>query len=278
MAVSVLTGVTAVASGTKHSVALEEDGTVWAWGWNEYGQLGQGTSSGKSTVPIQVKDPTGQGVLTGIVALAGDGNYCVALRSDGTLLAWGGNGGGQLGDGTTSERDLPIVVPGLTGIQIISAGDESSSFAVDSDGLLWAWGQNRNGELGDGTSTIRKSAVPVVGISGVAGIADDGDSGGHALAVLSDGTVSSWGLNGDGQLGDGTTTTRFSPARSPTSEASNLPTLALITAWLCSRTARSGRGGTTARVSWESALPPAPSRYRWKSSLRVGTRPWWRRP
>ena len=212
VAVSVLTGVTAIASGTKHSVALEEDGTVWAWGWNEYGQLGQGTSSGKSTVPIQVKDPTGQSVLTGIVALAADGNYCLALRSDGTLLAWGGNGGGQLGDGTTSERDLPIVVPGLTGIQIISAGDESSSFAVDSDGLLWAWGQNRNGELGDGTATIRKSAVPVVGISGLVGIADDGDSGGHALAVLSDGTVSSWGLNGDGQLGDGTTATRFSPA------------------------------------------------------------------
>jgi len=151
--VSGISNVIAVSAGSwgYHSVALKADGTVWAWGNNSAGQLGDGTTVQKSS-PVQVSS------LTGIVAIATGSDHVVALKSDGTVWAWGQNDYGQLGDGTTTNSNVPVQVSGLAGIVAIEAGD-SHSIALKSDGTVWAWGKNGNGQLGDGTTT--NSTFPV---------------------------------------------------------------------------------------------------------------------
>ena len=198
--VSGLSGVIAVAGGWAHSLALKSDGTVWAWGFNEYGQLGDGTSGefeGKST-PVQVIG------LSGVIAIAGGEEHSLALKSDGTVWAWGSNGDNQLGDGTHGElesKSTPVQVISLSGV-IAIAGGEDHSLALKSDGTVWAWGYNGSGRLGDGTTDARLTPVQVSGLSGVIAV---GAGNKHSLAVKSDGTVWAWGYNGSGQLGDGTT-------------------------------------------------------------------------
>ncbi|MDD3179012.1 MAG: fibronectin type III domain-containing protein [Opitutaceae bacterium] len=197
-----LTSVLVVAAGGSHTVAVKSDGTVRAWGYNYYGQLGDGTTTQRlNPVPVS-------GGLTSVAAVAAGLNHTVALKSDGTVWAWGGNSCGQLGDGTTTQRLSPVQVSGLTGVVAIAAGG-SHTLAVKSDGTVWAWGDNSNGQLGDGTTTQRLSPVQVSGLTGVMAIAA-GDS--HTVALKSDGTVWAWGGNSCGQLGDGTTTQRMSPA------------------------------------------------------------------
>lgn len=204
-----LSGVVAASGGAAHTLALKSDGTVWAWGNNQYGQLGDGTTTSRST-PAKVNG------LNAVVAIAAGSFHSVALKDDGTVWAWGWNGSGQLGDGTPPppppfadpwpdrfavNRATPEQVSGLTGVVAITAG-LSSSFAVKSDGTIWGWGGNWGGQLGDGTSTDRITPVEVSGFTRVVGIATDG---GHSLALKSDGTVWAWGWNDLGQLGVGTT-------------------------------------------------------------------------
>ncbi|MBI3828673.1 MAG: PKD domain-containing protein, partial [Planctomycetes bacterium] len=154
--VSGLTGVAAVACGANHSLALKADGTVWAWGRNNLGQLGNGSTTDRST-PSQVSG------LTGVTAISGNcANHCLALEADATMRAWGNNGTGQLGDGTTTNRTTPVVVSGLSGITKIGTGS-SHSLALKSDGTVRAWGANNNSQLGDGTSITRTTAVLVSG-------------------------------------------------------------------------------------------------------------------
>ena len=119
----------------------------------------------------------------------------------------GNNFAGQLGDGTTTSRATPVQVAGLTGIIQISA-NFAQSFAVKSDGTLWAWGYNADGELGDGTTTSRATPVQVL-----AGATQVSAGRNHTLAVKSDGTVWTWGYNAYGQLGDGTTMDRHAPVQ-----------------------------------------------------------------
>jgi alpha-tubulin suppressor-like RCC1 family protein len=192
-----LSGVVAVGAGQYHSLAVRRDGTVWGWGKNSGGQLGDGTTTDRSS-PVQVVG------LTGAVTVAGGWDHSLALRADGTVWAWGANYAGQLGDGTTTSALVPIRVPGLTGIVAIAA-NRSQSFAVAGDGTLWAWGYNGYGQLGDGTTTDRSSPVAV--FSGVRAVAAGYL---HTLALRSDGTVWAWGANYFGQLGLGTQTT-FEP-------------------------------------------------------------------
>ncbi len=116
----------AVAAGVGHTVALRGDGTVWAWGDNSSGQLGDGTYTQRD-VPVQVPG------LTSVTALAAGRNHTVALRSDGTVWAWGSNSSGQLGNGTTSERLTPTRVPGLTSVTALAAVD-NHTVALRSDG------------------------------------------------------------------------------------------------------------------------------------------------
>jgi alpha-tubulin suppressor-like RCC1 family protein len=141
----------AVAGGSAHSVTLNDDGTVWTWGANYSGQLGNGTTA-DSAVPQQVPG------LTGIVAVAAGEAHTLALTAAGTVWAWGDNSHGQLGTGSTINSLIPVQIPELVDVASISAG-RLHSMAMKNDGSMWAWGANYNGQLGDGT--VANSSVPI---------------------------------------------------------------------------------------------------------------------
>ncbi|MGO8670646.1 MAG: choice-of-anchor tandem repeat GloVer-containing protein [Capsulimonadaceae bacterium] len=173
--------------------ATPEAPFVYAWGCNEYGNFGNGTTT-NSTTPVHVSD------IGSFTALASGNGHIVGLQTDGTVWAWGENGSGQLGDNTTNNSDVPVQVTGLKGITAVSAF-VWDSMALRSDGTVWTWGSNANGELGNGTTTDSSIPVEVKGLTGIIQIASAG-----SLALRSDGTVWAWGDNSDGQLGNGTTT------------------------------------------------------------------------
>jgi alpha-tubulin suppressor-like RCC1 family protein len=181
-----------VSAGAATSAALLSDGTVWTWGDNTFGALGNGTSGGSAVTPQRVAGLTG---ITQIAVGFADRDV-YAVRSDGTLWAWGDNGAGELGNGTTVSHFSPVQVPGLTGIRQVSAGPDYA-LALRSDGTVRAWGDNGNGYLGDGTTTSRLSPVLVRGLTGISQVSASGAS----FAVRSDGTLFGWGRNADGVLG-----------------------------------------------------------------------------
>ena len=186
-----------IAAGGNTSAALLPDGTVWLWG-----AALDGMSSG--IVPARVAG------LTGItqIAVSQNGGDLFAVGPGGSVWALGRNTGGQLGNGSTADDFSAAPVPGLTGITQVSAGARDT-VAVRSDGTVWAWGLTGNGELdGSASKTDYPAPVQVPGLSGITQVATDGF---HALALRSDGTVWSWGTNDHGEVGDGTTATRFSP-------------------------------------------------------------------
>ena len=191
-----------IAGGGYFSLALKTDGTVWAWGKNDYGQLGDGTTTNRST-PAQI---TG---LSDIIAISADNFHSLALKDDGTVWAWGKNDYGQLGDGTTSDSYTPVQVAGLSGVTAITLGNYFN-LALKSDGTVWAWGKNNAGQLGNGTTSDSYTPVQVAGLSGVTGI---GAGDWHSLAVKGDGTAWAWGSNGNGILGDGTVVQRNTPVQ-----------------------------------------------------------------
>jgi alpha-tubulin suppressor-like RCC1 family protein len=205
-------GVRAVVATYFSSYALLEDGTVRSWGGNTFGQLGFGARGQPSIGPMHVAG------LAGVTAIAASGTHVMALLSNGTVATWGGNSFGQMGNGTTfhgtegSGSFVPQIVPGLTGVVSIAAGGADDA-ALLSNGTVVAWGENKQGQLGDGTTVEKTVPTPVSGLSGVKAIALGGISslGGHMLALLGDGTVRAIGGNPSGQLGDGTTTNRSSP-------------------------------------------------------------------
>jgi alpha-tubulin suppressor-like RCC1 family protein len=197
-----LTGVVAASGGIFHAVALKGDGTVWAWGENTYGQLGDGTFADRQTAAPVIG-------LTGVVAIAAGTWHTVALKADGTVWAWGSNPVGALGDGTFADRSTPVRVGSLTGVVAIAAGTDTT-WALKSDGSVWGLGANDYGQLGDGTSISRQAPVQVSGLTGVIAV-----SAGilHTIALKGDGTVWAWGYNKEGELGDGTTTNRPTPVQ-----------------------------------------------------------------
>jgi alpha-tubulin suppressor-like RCC1 family protein len=205
-----LTGITQVAIGGEYMLALDSSGRVWSWGYNGKGQLGNGTTStlqGSNPTPVPVPG------LTSIIQISAGTSYGLALRSDGTVWAWGDNSAGQLGDGTTAGKDRAQQVPGLFGVTKVIAGYQTS-YAIQTGGTLMAWGDNSVGLLGNGTSTgISATPVPVPGLTGVTQLSST--FGGTLAVVGSSGTMWSWGANGVGQLADGTTNPHYTPA--PTS-------------------------------------------------------------
>ncbi|MHC4597960.1 MAG: RCC1 domain-containing protein [Planctomycetota bacterium] len=195
-------GVTAIASGDWHTIALKSDGKLWMWGNNRNGQLGDGTTTDRYR-PGLVPG------LTNVAAAEGGGEFTLALKNDGTVWGWGENAYGQLGDGTTTQRITPVQMPGLTGVTAIAAGARFT-MALKSDGTVWTCGENLFGQLGDGTQVNRSIPGQVPGLTGVTAIA----AGGYMAVVLkSDGTVWMWGNNFFGQLGDGTTTNQTLPVK-----------------------------------------------------------------
>ncbi|MDP9372149.1 MAG: hypothetical protein M3Q65_06785, partial [Chloroflexota bacterium] len=191
-----LTDVKAVAAGgdtntIAHSLALRADGTVWAWGSNFHGQLGDGSTT-NSAVPVQARG------LGGIVAIAAGDGYSLAVGGNGVVWAWGVNHSGQLGDGVacvTTGLGCVAATPGqIRGPGRVAAVAAGNGYALarDADGALWAWGLNDRGQLGDGSTAASRAAVRVRGLSDAVAMAT-GYS--YSLALTADGAVWAWGAN-----------------------------------------------------------------------------------
>lgn len=194
---------TSVAAGSDHTLAIKNDGTLWAWGKNSSGQLGDGSAIGSAiirTSPVQISG-------TSWVSVTAGGLYSLAIKTDGTLWAWGNNTYGSLGDGSTTSRTSPVQVSG-TNWALVSAGS-GHTLARKTDGTFWAWGLNTHGQLGDGTTTSRSTPVQISGTSWASFTAGSL----HSVACKTDGTLWTWGLNSGGQLGDGTTISRNRPVQ-----------------------------------------------------------------
>jgi len=194
-----------LAAGESHVAALKSDGTVWSWGRNNFGQLGDGTEKTvtQKTTPVQAKN------MDNVQAIATGSSHTVALKNDGTVWAWGWNIYGQLGDALSEYRDLPAKVAGLSDVKAVAAG-LSYTVALKNDGTVWTWGNNNHGQLGIGTYT--KSSIPMK-VTGVSGIKAIEANYSFVLALGNDGTVWAWGENDYGQLGDGTQITRTTPVQ-----------------------------------------------------------------
>ena len=214
-------GVTAIALGSDHSVALRSDGTVWAWGSNGAGQLGYG--------PIITENPRREGHyleervdwhytpvqvqgLYNVTAIAAGGAQTFAVKDDGTVWAWGANREGQLGCAEIPREHFnyePTRVQGLYDIvDIVTVGRHT--IALRGDGTVWAWGQNQQAQLGDGTTMKRYTPVQVPELDNIVAIAT---GNANSMALRGDGTVWTWGQNHHGQLGNGddSRTRRYSP-------------------------------------------------------------------
>ena len=190
--------VTSIAAGYSHALALQSDGTVWAWGADDSGQLGDGTVL-PTSAPVAVAG------LGGVTAIAAGDAFSLALESDGTVWAWGWNAMGQLGNGTLDDSTVPRQVPKLDGVVAIAAG-AWYALALRSDGTVWAWGDNWVGELGTGKfgGCDAVGCVPAR-VAGVADVTAIASGYWHALARTADGGLWTWGIGGDGELGNGQT-------------------------------------------------------------------------
>ncbi|WP_339787714.1 hypothetical protein, partial [uncultured Imperialibacter sp.] len=179
-----------IAAGDFHNLFIKEDGSLWAWGENSYGELGIGVTGDQSS-PVRV------GVESDWTKVSAGWSYSVGIKTDGTLWAWGRNQFGRLGDGTSEDRLTPTQIGTSTDWLDVGAGREHV-LAIRSDGTLWAWGRNNQGQLGDGSQVDKAEPVQI-------GEDDDWKEarGGfdHSIAQKNDGTLWVWGNNKSGSLG-----------------------------------------------------------------------------
>lgn len=190
--VTALSNVTEIKSSTYSVYALINNGTVYAWGYNNDGQLGDGTTSLRPS-PVAVSG------LSGAISIEAGLTHACAILTDTTVRCWGSNGKGQLGDGTTTQRLTPVTVVGLTNAKTLALGYEYSCALLHSGGIK-CWGVNASGQLGDGTNNDNLSLVDVQGISNASTISA---SEVHVCSVLTTGAIKCWGDGWYGQLGHG---------------------------------------------------------------------------
>ena len=218
--VKVMDNVVLASAGCEYSLILKSDGSLWACGANNYGQLGDGTTINKTT-PVKIMD--------GVSYVSAGEAWSMIIKKDGSLWACGANNYGQLGDGTKINKTTPVkIMDDVLFVSTSCSWGEAFSMIIKKDGTLWACGQNKSGELGDGTNIDKLS--PVLIMSDVASVSA-GHS--HSVIVKKDGSLWACGNNKNGQLGDGTTSNSNSPVTvispepqsitiSPTSKRINL--------------------------------------------------------
>jgi alpha-tubulin suppressor-like RCC1 family protein len=232
-----------VFSGYEYNCAIKQDSSLWCWGWNVQGQLGDGTNTSKDT-PVQI-------MSSGVVYVDGGGWHTCAIKQDKSLWCWGENSHGQLGDGTNVSKNIPVQILS-SGVVHVSVGADYTAgnghtCAIKEDGSLWCWGSNWAGQLGDGTNIDKNTPVQIMpsgvayvsaGWSYTCAIKTDGSlwcwgagssntpvqimssgvvsvsvGAGHVCTIKSDGSLWCWGYNRYGQLGDGTNTDREVPVQ-----------------------------------------------------------------
>jgi len=200
-----------ISTGHSHTCAILDDGSVNCWGDNTYGQLGDGTTTDRST-PTQTSS---LGTDRAAVAITAGGLHTCAILADGSVSCWGANSQGQLGDGTTTDRNTPTQTSSLgtnkTAVAI-NTGYEHTCVILD-DGSVSCWGDNYYGQLGDETNTDRNTPIQIFSLGTWRTAVAITTGGMHTCAILDVGSVSCWGYNGHGTLGDGTTTHRNTPTQ-----------------------------------------------------------------
>jgi alpha-tubulin suppressor-like RCC1 family protein len=195
-----------VSAGGSHTMAIKSDGTLWGWGYNFWGQLGDNTSVDKHA-PVQI------GTANDWMAVACGGNHTIALKTNGTLWSWGANANGQLGNGTANPNQTimpPTQVGTLNTWTKIAAGGVHS-LAIQS-GTLWAWGKNASGQLGDGT-TADKNVPTLIGTPNQNDWQSISAGESHSLGIKTAGTLWTWGLNAEGELGLGNNSNQNIPTQ-----------------------------------------------------------------
>ncbi|HEX8108502.1 MAG TPA: hypothetical protein VF516_12300, partial [Kofleriaceae bacterium] len=192
----------AIGAGDGHSCAIRKDGAAWCWGSNNFGQLGDGTTTDR-TVPVAVSGTK----LPRLSAIAGGDEHTCALGSDGSVWCWGHNNVGQLGNGSTSDFHAPVAVSNLSDATAIASG-AAHTCAIRADHSVVCWGHNDDGQLGNGASNDQSAPSPIDSLHGVTAIAAGGDA---TCAVDGNHQLWCWGDNAHGQLGDGTKMSRPMP-------------------------------------------------------------------
>ena len=261
-AVTMPSGVTfaSLTAGRHHTCGLTSGGAAYCWGYNGYGQLGDGTTLNR-LAPSVVAMPSG----VTFVSLAGGSNHTCGLTSAGAGYCWGYNPDGQLGDGTTTTRLAPTAVTMPSGVTFASlAAGQTHTCGLTSAGAAYCWGSNSDGQLGDGTTTTRLMPTAVITPGGVTFASLTGGQH-HTCGLTAAGAAYCWGDNGFGQLGDGTTTTRLTPIAVTMPGGVTFASLTVGQTHACGRTSAgaaycwggnvNGELGTTAGRRFEWPVP-----------------------
>lgn len=197
---------TNISAGTYFTLAIQSNNTIFSWGVNSSGQLGQNDVVNRST-PSQIGSLTNWAIVD---VTPDSGAHVLAIKTDNTLWAWGLNGSGRLGDGTVVNKSSPVQIGAGTDWAYVAAGGGNGfSVAIKTNGTLWSWGTNGNGNLGSGTTISRSSPVQVGALTNWSKVS----SARGSLAIKTDKTLWAWGANGSGQLGLGSVVEVSSPVQ-----------------------------------------------------------------